>query len=91
MAESILEVIGCVTAFFVTPSSAVIALTAPLTVGEFIWIKGHTTEFQQRVMSMQIQHRPVEEVSAGQVVGLKTIARCRKHDVVYRLATRSIS
>jgi len=80
-----MEAIGRVTAFFVHPSVAVVELSAPLKVGETIYVKGHTTDFQDVVSSMQIDHAPVQEAAAGAAVGLKVPSRCRKHDVVYKL------
>ncbi len=86
MAEPRMEAIGRVSAFFVHPSVAVVKLSAPLTVGQTVYLKGHTTDFQQSVESMQIDHRPVTEAAAGTSIGLKVTARCRKHDAVYTLA-----
>lgn len=87
MPESKLELIGKVTGFFAKPSVAIVELTAPLRVGEAIYIKGHTTDFKQVVDSMQLDHQPVQEAAVGQAVGVKMTARCRQHDLVYKLAT----
>ena len=86
MAEPRMEEIGRVEGFFTHVSAAMVALTAPLRVGDRIYIKGHTTDFQQTVASMQVDRQPVPEASAGQSVGLKVDQRCRQHDVVYKLA-----
>ncbi|MBI2104888.1 MAG: translation elongation factor-like protein [Candidatus Omnitrophica bacterium] len=80
-----MEEIGRVNSFFAHPSVAVIDLTAPLKLGDTVYIKGHTTDFQQAVESMQLDRAPVQEAQAGQAVGLKVSGRCRKHDVVYKL------
>lgn len=85
MAEPRMEAVGHVEGFFVHPSVAVVALTAPVKVGDAIYIKGHTTDFQQVADSMQIDRAPVTEAGAGQTIGLKVTTRCRKHDVVYKL------
>ena len=85
MAEPRMEEIGRVAGFFTHPSVAVVELTAALKVGERIYIKGHTTDFQQTVESMQIDRQPVHEAQVGQSVGLKVTERCRRHDVVYKL------
>ena len=87
MAEPKMEEIGRVSSFFAHPSVAVIDLTAPLKLGETVYIKGHTTDFQQAVESMQVDRAPVQQVQAGASVGLKVTGRCRKHDVVYKLVT----
>jgi len=85
MAEPQMTQIGRVSGFFAHPSVALVDLTAPLKTGETIYIKGHTTDFQQAVESMQVDRQPVLEAQAGQSVGLKVKDRCRKHDIVYKL------
>lgn len=85
MAEPQMEPIGSVEGFFAHVGAAVVRLTAPLRVGDRIYIKGHTTDFQQVVTSMQLEHQAVGEMSAGQSAGVKLEQRCRKHDVVYKL------
>ncbi len=85
MAEPRMEEIGKVAGFFAHVGAAIIELTAPLRVGDRIYIKGHTTDFQQVVESMQFEHQPAQEASAGQSMGVKVEQRCRKHDVVYKL------
>ena len=85
MPEPKMEEVGRVELFFAHPSVAVVKLVAPLQVGERVYLKGHTTDFQQVVESMQMDHAPLQQAQAGQSVGLKVAQRCRKHDVVYRL------
>ena len=85
MPEPKMEEIGRISAFFAHPSAAIIELTAPLRVGETIYVKGHTTDFQQAVDSMQLDHQPIQEASAGQTVAIKVNERCRKHDAIYKL------
>lgn len=85
MAEPKMEEVGRVGGFFSHLSVAIVELTGALKVGETIYLKGHTTDFQQRVESMQLDRAPVQEGHAGQSVGLKVTDRCRKHDVVYKL------
>ena len=87
MAEPQMEAIGHVGGFFAHPSVAIIELTAPLKVGDTIYLKGHTTDFKQLVESMQIERAPVTSATAGQSVGVKVSTRCRQHDVVYRLVS----
>ena len=80
---SILE-IGHVTHFFAKISVAVIELSAPLAVGETILVKGPTTDFEQVVQSMQIEHESIEKAEAGQSVGLKVEQRVREGDIIYK-------
>jgi putative protease len=76
--------IGMITHFFSKISVAVIELTAPLAVGDTIVVKGPTTDFEQVVESMQIEHENVPRAEAGQSIGLKVADRVRERDVVYK-------
>ena len=85
MSEPRMEEVGRVSGYFARPSVAVVELTGMLRVGDAIYMKGHTTEFQQTVSSLQIDHQTVQEAVAGQTVGLKVRDRCRRHDLVFKL------
>lgn len=80
-----LEKVGTVSHFFSKISVAVVELTAPLKVGETIAIKGMTTNFEQTVDSMQIEHEAVDEAKKGDSIGLKVKERVREGDIVYRI------
>ena len=79
------EVIGTVSDFFAHPVVAAIELTASLKVGDKIHIKGHTTDIELVVESMQIENANVEEAKAGDSIGVKVSERVRKHDTVYKV------
>jgi putative protease len=81
------ERIGVVTHYYGHLSVAVVKLDpgASLRVGDSIHIKGHTSDFSQRVESLQIGHQPVQEVGPGDDFGLKVADHAREHDVVYRV------
>lgn len=81
--ENVVEV-GRVTHFFTKISVAVVELTAPLAVGDRILIKGPTTDLEQVVESMQIEHENIERAEAGQSIGLKVEQRVRGTDIVYK-------
>jgi putative protease len=81
--ENVVE-IGRITHFFSKISVAVIELKKPLKVGETIAIKGPTTDFEQPVDSMQIEHKDVQKAEAGQSIGLKVAQRVRETDIVYK-------
>ena len=81
--ENVVE-IGRITHFFTKISVAVIELIAPLAVGDTIVIKGPTTDFEQPVESMQIEHNNVQRAEAGQSIGLKVAQRVRENDMVYK-------
>ena len=79
------EVIGEVNDFFARPVVAGIALTATLKVGDKIHIKGHTTDIEFTVDSMQINNANVEQAKAGDDVGIKVSERVRGGDTVYKV------
>ncbi len=77
--------IGNVSDFFAKPVVAGIQLTAPLKVGDKIHIKGHTTDMELTVQSMQINNVNVKEAKAGDSVGIKLNDRARRGDIVYKI------
>ena len=79
------EVIGKVSDFFARPVVAGIELTATLKLGDKIHIKGHTTDIELIVGSMQINNVDVKEGKAGDAVGIKVSDRVRRGDVVYKV------
>ena len=79
------DVVGTVEDFFAHPVVAGIKLTAPLKVGDKIRIKGHTTDLEMEVGSMQINNANVNEAGAGDSIGVKVNDRVRAGDTVYKL------
>ncbi len=77
--------IGTITHFYPKINVAVIELVDELKVGDKIMIKGSTTNFEQTVDSMQIEHENVEKATSGQSIGLKVIEKVRETDIVYKL------
>jgi hypothetical protein len=80
------ERIGVVTHYYSHLSVAILRLeTGTLRVGDMIHIRGHTTDFSQRVGSLEVDHAPVSEVGPNDDFGLKVVEHAREHDVVYKL------
>lgn len=80
------ERIGRVTEYFAKIGVAGIQLTdGSLRVGDTIHIKGHTTDFQQVVDSIQVEHQAVQEAGPGTLIGVKVRDRVRENDVVYKV------
>jgi hypothetical protein len=78
--------IGVVTHYFGEPSVAIVKLkTGTLRVGDTIHIRGHTTDFEQKVESLQVDHAPVTEVGPKDDFGMKVTGQVREHDVVYKV------
>jgi putative protease len=79
------EEIGRVVDYFAKIEVAGIDLTGKLRVGDTIHIKGHTTDLEQAVESMQIEHDQVEEAGSGDKIGIRVKERCRGGDHVYKV------
>lgn len=77
--------IGKVTHYYTKIGVGVVKLEDELRVGDRISIEGTTTDFEQDVESMEIQHEKVEVAKAGDEIGLKTKERVREGDIVYKL------
>ena len=84
MSEENVVQVGRITHFFSKISVAVVELTAPLVVGDRILVKGPSTDFEQIVESMQIEHKNIPRAEAGQSIGLKTTEHAREKDRVYK-------
>jgi len=77
--------IGRISDFFARPVVAGINLTGTLTVGDKIHIKGHTTDIELIVESMQIHNTTVTEAKEGDSIGVKVPDRVRPGDHVYKV------
>jgi len=84
LTQETVEQVGHITHFFSKISVAIVELTAPLTVGDRILVKGPSTDFEQVVDSMQIEHQNIQRAEPGQSIGLKTVQHVREKDVVYK-------
>lgn len=84
--ESTLEKIGEVTHYFPhVKAAAVMILKDSLKTGDRIYVKGHTTEFKEKVNSIQLDRVPIQEGKKGQEIGLLVKSRVRIGDSVYKL------
>jgi putative protease len=79
------EEVGKVSDFFARPVVAGIDLTGTVKVGDKIHIKGHTTDMEIVVDSMQINNVNVQEAGAGDSIGIKVADRVRRGDTIYRV------
>ncbi|NOX71516.1 MAG: translation elongation factor-like protein [Candidatus Micrarchaeota archaeon] len=81
------RLVGKITHFFDKIGVAVIELSANIKKGDKISIEGATTNFIQDVESMQIDHKEVAEVMAGQAVGMKMSEKVRAGDQVFKISS----
>jgi len=79
------EEIGKVGDFFARPVVAGIDLTGTVKVGDKVHIKGHTTDLEFTIESMQINNVNVTTAKRGDSIGVKVPDRCRSGDTVYKV------
>ena len=78
--------LGKVTHYFSKIGVAAIQITLDtLRVGDVIHVKGHTSDFTQKIDSMQIDNKSVAEATVGQSIGLRVKDHAREHDQVFKV------
>ncbi len=82
--ENLVEV-GAVAHFYTRINVAVVDLSGEIAVGDKVVFRGASTDFEQVVESMQIEHENVERAGTGQSIGLKVKERAREGDKVYKI------
>lgn len=80
------EKIGEVSHYFGKISVAAIKITSgALSVGDTIRIKGKTTDLEQTIESIQIEHDSMESAKAGDDIGIKVKDKVREGDEVFKI------
>jgi len=77
--------IGTITHFFDKISVGIIKLDGTLKVGTKVRIQGGTTNFEQEISEMQLNHENIQEAKKGQEIGIKVNEKVREGDIVYIL------
>jgi len=77
--------IGEITHYFDRIEVAVVALTETIRVGDTVHMLGPSTDFQQEVTSLQIEHQPIDEAGPGQEVAMRVKQRVRPRDKVFKI------
>jgi putative protease len=80
------EKVGRVQKFFTKPSVAAIEMTAGIVqIGDKLHFKGHTTDFEDTVTTMEMENQPIQEAKQGDLIGIKVKDRVRENDTVYKI------
>lgn len=77
--------IGKITHYFGKIGVGIIELTSDLSVGDNIAIKGATTDIEQGVESLELDHQSVQTAKSGDAVGIKVKDKVREGDEVYKV------
>lgn len=81
------EQVGIIVKFFAKPSVAALQVTkGTIKKGDLLRYKGHTTDFTEAIASMEIENQAVDEVKAGDLVGVKVKEKVREGDKVYKVS-----
>ena len=78
--------IGEVMKFFANPSVAAVKITSgELLAGDTVRFVGHTTDFEDRIDSMEIDNDQIQKATAGDYIGIKVSDRVRPGDEMFRI------
>lgn len=83
--EAPYEKVGRIAHYYSKAGVAVVELSGQLNKGDKIVIRGSTTNIEQPVDSMEIEHKQVGNAQAGQSIGMKVADRVRENDIVYKV------
>jgi len=80
------ELVGEITHYFNKIGVAVVALKAPLAIGDKITVESSEGKvLEQTVESMQIEHKTIEHAETGMEVGLKVNGKVHAGNKVYKI------
>ncbi len=80
------KLVGKITHYFSHINVAVIDVSASLSQGDEIRIiGGQNTDFNQKIDSMQVDHKEVKKAKKGDSVGLKVSEKVREGYLVYKI------
>lgn len=85
------KILGKVEHFFGHISVAAIKVKAPIKVGDLLHFKGHTTDFIQKVESLQINHQNITKAKKGDDLGIKVFGKVRVGDKIYLSAEKTVT
>ena len=79
------KLIGKVIHYYSGIGVAAIDLTGKLKTGDTVRIKGSTTDFTQKIESMQIEHADIEIAKAGDEFGIKVEKPVKKNSDIVKV------
>jgi len=78
-----MEMVGKVTHYYDKLGVAIVDLASPLKVGDKIKFEGRGVDFEQTVVSMEVEHEAVQKAKKGDTVGIKVDQKVKEGTVVY--------
>ncbi|MDD3904981.1 MAG: hypothetical protein PHS46_00440 [Candidatus Omnitrophica bacterium] len=81
--------VGEITHYFPhVKAAALLILKDSIKIGDEIYIKGHTSDFKEKIVSIQLDRAPIKEGRKGQEIGLLVKKRVRIGDSVYKVGNK---
>ncbi len=78
------QAVGIVREYFRKVEVAAVEVTGEgFKIGDTLRFRGHTTDFTQKIDSMQVDHQDVEKAGSGDLVGIRVSERVRDNDLVF--------
>ncbi len=77
------KLVGEITHFYGKIDVAIVKLQDTLKEGDTIHIKGNSTDFNQVIDSIQIEHQNVKQAKKGEMIGIKVANQVKEGDKVY--------
>ena len=78
--------VGKITHYYDKLGVGIIKLVKSLKVGQTVKISGKTTNFEQLISQMQLDHKDIKSGKKGQEVGVKLNSKVRSGDEVLAIA-----
>lgn len=75
--------LGVITHYFDHLGVGILKASGPVKVGDKVHVKGHTTDFEQEITEMQLEHKALTEAKKGQEVGVKLAKLVREGDELF--------
>lgn len=76
------KIIGAVTHYYSNIGVAIVKFNKAVKVDEEVHFKGATTDFVQKINSIQYDHKDISAAKKGQEVGIKVSEKVREGDEV---------
>ncbi|MBU4284697.1 translation elongation factor-like protein [Patescibacteria group bacterium] len=79
------QLVGKIIHYYDKINVGIIEVSKALKKGDKIHIKGNTTDFEEDVKSMQVEHEQIDKAKKGDVIGMAVKEKVREGDLVYKV------
>ena len=75
--------VGKVIHYYAKIQVGIVKLSSELKLGDMVQFKGKATDFEQKVESMQFDHKDIDVGKKGQELGMKVAEKVKKGDEIF--------